>query len=147
MKHLLTSAAVCMLLSACVTPGQMLPGTIVAEDGDVLDFQIEVAKRSGKVAASNPRTAEQFSGTYVGILERVTSFSSGYAQASGMGGSVTASGFGSSRASSNIGNASAFLKGNKGTTLNCEMQIEAGLNPHGIGQCTDQRGGRYRLQF
>lgn len=147
MKHLVTSAAVCMLLSACVTPGQMLPGNIVAEDGDVLDFQIEVAKRSGKVAASNPRTGEQFNGTYVGILERVTSFSTGYAQASGMGGSVTASGFGSASAGSNIANATAFLKGNKGTTLNCEMQIEAGLNPHGIGQCADQHGGKYRLQF
>jgi hypothetical protein len=147
MKHLLTTVATCILLSACVTPGQMLPGNIVAEEGDVLDFQIEVAKRSGKVAASNPRTGEQFSGKYVGILERVTSFSSGYAQASGLGSSVTASGFGSASAGSNIANATAFLKGNKGTTLNCEMQIEAGLNPHGIGQCTDQGGARYRLQF
>lgn len=148
MKYLFTTAAaVCLLLSGCVTPGQMLPGNIVAEDGDVLDFQIEVARRSGNVAASNPRTGEQFSGTYVGILERVTSFSNGYAQASGLGGSVTASGFGSTNTGSNIGNASAFLKGNKGTILNCEMQIETGLSPHGIGQCADQRGGKYKLQF
>jgi len=125
----------------------MLPGNIIAEDGDVLDFQIEVAKRSGKVTASNPKTGEKFSGTYVGLLERVTGFSTGYAQASGMGGSINASGFGSSTVGSNIGNATAFLKGTNGTTLNCEMQIEVGLNPHGIGQCADQSEGRYRLQF
>ena len=147
MKLLFTAAMLCFFMSGCVTPGQMLPGNIVAEQGDILDFQIEVARRSGMVAASNPRTGEQFTGTYVGIMERFTSFSSGYAHAYGIGGSATASGFGSTSTGSNIANATAFLKGTDGTTLNCDMQIEAGLSPHGIGKCSDQRGGLYRLQF
>ena len=62
-------------------------------------------------------------------------------------GDVGLSGFGISAVSSNIANATAFLKGDKGTMLNCVMQIEASISPHGIGGCDDNFGKKYRLQF
>ena len=127
-------------LSAC---GGMIPGTIYSNDGKVLPFEIEKARRSGAVRASDPATGEQFAGTYVGLLERVDVRTSGTAVA----GQVVASSFGSGSIGSNIANATAFLKGDKGTTLNCTMKIEAGLSPHGIGECQDNNGKQYRLQF
>jgi hypothetical protein len=62
-------------------------------------------------------------------------------------GSVTGVGFQSVEMGSNVGNATAYLTGDKGSSLNCQMKIEAGFSPHGIGSCSDQMGGRYRLQF
>jgi hypothetical protein len=59
----------------------------------------------------------------------------------------TASGSGVASVGSNIANATAYLAGDKGTMLNCEMHIEAGLSPHGIGGCSDNKGKNYRLQF
>ena len=31
--------------------------------------------------------------------------------------------------------------------LTCSMQIEPGYNPHGFGNCSNNHGGTYRLQF
>jgi hypothetical protein len=45
-------------LAECVGAGQMLPGNMITESGEVLDFQIETAHPSGAVTASNPRTGE-----------------------------------------------------------------------------------------
>jgi hypothetical protein len=104
-----------------------------------MPLQIEVSMGSGAVAASDPATGEKFSGRYVGIREGAT-------------GTVTAfgpAGFGVAIASadSNIANSTAYLTGDKGTMLSCEMQIRAGLSPHGIGGCGDNKGIKYRLQF
>lgn len=117
MRLFLLVAGAAALLAAC-SMGVMLPGAIISEQGNVLEFKIEVARRSGAVSAHDPKTGERFSGNYVAIV---------------MG--------------SNIANTNAYLTGDKGTTLNCQMKIEGGFSPHGIGGCTDQRGGRYRLQF
>ena len=144
--------AALLLLAGC---GGMLPGTIYSQNGKTLQFEIEKARRSGAVAAFDASTGERFSGTYVGILQRSTGFSSGFANGqtnfSGNGvvgtATSTASGFGFSSAGSNIANATAYLNGDKGTVLNCEMQIEAGFSPHGIGGCIDNKGEKYRLQF
>lgn len=142
-----------LLLSAGC--GGMLPGTIYSQDGKVLEFQIEKAHRTGAVAAFDPSTGERFSGAYVGILERTTAFSSGFLTGrtnfvgTGFSGTATstASGFGFGSVGSNIANATAYLAGDKGTMLNCEMQIEAGFSPHGIGGCVDNKSEKYRLQF
>jgi hypothetical protein len=89
------------------------------------------------------RAISQFSGTYVGIMSSVTRSSTAV-----ISGDVTASGFGVDSISSNIANATAFLKGDKGTMLNCAMQIQASvIAPRGIGGCTDNSGRKYRLQF
>ena len=135
--------------------GTMLPGTIYSQDGKVLSFQIEKAYRTGAVTALDPATGERFSGTYVGILERTTtlssSFLSGQTNVAGTGfagtATSTASGFGTGSVGSNIANATAYLAGDKGTVLTCEMLIEAGFSPHGIGKCSDNKGKNYRLQF
>ena len=46
-----------------------------------------------------------------------------------------------------VGDAEAHLTGDKGGALTCTMKIEAPANPHGMGQCEDNRGGAYRVQF
>ena len=138
---------ICMLtgvgLSACVGVGGMIPGHLYSDKGQMLEFAIEKAYRTGGVTAFNPKTNERFSGKYVGILEEISSSSSAFASA----GRFSASGFSNSSISSNVANATAFLQGDKGTLLSCRMQIEAGLNPHGFGSCEDNKGSRYRLQF
>ena len=135
------------ILTGCLGAGRMLPGNIIADSGDVLDFEIETAYRSGAVAAANPRTGERFTGRYTAIVDTTYSRSTGQVSVYGTGGSVTGTGFGTTAQRSSIGNASAFLRGDRGTTLNCTMQIEAGIRPTGIGSCQDQRGLGYRLQF
>jgi hypothetical protein len=119
----------------------MLPGQIYSEQGKVLEFQIERARRTGAVTAFDPQTGEHYSGNYVGILEAV----GGSSVTVNSAGSVGTTNFG---LGSNIANATAYLTGDKGSMLNCEMKIEASIiTPHGIGGCADQRGGKYRLQF
>lgn len=123
--------------------GTMLPGQIYAPSGRVLQFEIEKARRSGAVTAYDSVSGERFAGKYVGLLETVRSTSTAVAQV----GTTNGVGFESSETGSNIANANAYLTGDKGTSLTCQMKIEAGFNPHGLGVCSDQKGGQYRLQF
>jgi hypothetical protein len=136
--HCAVLSVAAISLSACA--GGMIPGQIYSEQGKILEFQIEKARRTGTVTAFDPQTGEHYSGNYVGILEAVGGSSVTVSSA----GSVGATSFG---LGSNIANATAYLTGDKGSMLNCEMKIEASISPHGIGGCTDQRGGKYRLQF
>jgi hypothetical protein len=117
----------------------MLPGAIYSQGGKVLPFQIEKAYHTGAVTASDPSTGERFAGQYVGVREQTTATASGVGSAG--------YGFASGSVGSNMANATAYLTGDKGTTLTCEMQIQAGLSPHGIGHCADNNGVQYRLQF
>ncbi len=130
-----------MLLGGCA--GGMIPGTIYSSDGKVMSFEIEKAHRTGVVRATDPSSGEKFIGNYVGIKERLNVNTSRTATA----GSAVVSGFGHGSIEANTANATAFFKGDKGTMLNCEMKIEAGLSPHGIGTCDDNQGKKYRLQF
>jgi hypothetical protein len=125
-------------LSGCADG--MIPGKIYSEQGKVLEFQIEKAGRTGAVTAFDLQTGEHYSGSYVGILEAIGGSSVTVTSA----GSVGTTNFG---LGSNIANATAYLTGDKGSMLNCEMKIEAAISPNGIGGCTDQKGGKYRLQF
>lgn len=133
---------VASLLCSC-SAGGMIPGSIYSNDGRVIPFEIEKAHRTGAITARDPVTGEQFTGSYVGVKERVDIATSGTV----IQGRAVATGFGSGSAGSNIANATAFLKGDKGSMLNCEMKIEAGYAPHGIGSCQDDQGRPYRLQF
>lgn len=146
-KTAITLVISSFVLAGCLGAGRMLPGNIIAETGDVLDFEIETAYRSGAVTASNPRTGETFGGRYTAIVDTTYSRSTNQVNVYGAAGSVTGTGFGTTAQRSSIGNASAFLRGDRGTTLNCTIQIEASIRPTGIGTCQDQRGLRYRLQF
>jgi len=141
--RIIAALAIAAPLALCACAGGMIPGKIYSEQGKILEFQIEKATRSGAVTAFDPALSENFTGTYVGILETIRSSSTGFVQS----GNSSATGFGFGSMGSNIANATAYLTGNKGTKLSCEMNIEAGFSPHGIGGCTDQKGGKYRLQF
>jgi hypothetical protein len=114
----------------------MLPGTIMSNDGKMLSFEIERGHRSGKVTAFDPSDDERFVGSYVAIVNGVSS--TAYSPLAG---------FGVERLTSNVANAQALLHGDKGSILNCDMQIEAGFFPHGIGTCVDNHAKGYRLQF
>lgn len=131
---------VAFLLAGC---GGMIPGKIYSDSGKVLDFEIEKSTGTGRVTARDPATGEQFSGEYVGIRETVSANSSSVA----FSGNGMATGFGSGTVSSNMANATAFLSGDKGSSLNCQMTIQAGFSPHGIGDCFDKNGVKYHVQF
>lgn len=138
----LSCCLVLLFVSGC-GGGTMLPGQIYSKSGKVLEFQIEKAHRSGAVTAYDSSTGERFTGRYVGLLETIRGSNTAFVQA----GSASAVRHGSTAIGSNIANATAFLTGDKGSSLNCEMKIEAGFSPHGLGTCTDNRGAQYRVQF
>jgi hypothetical protein len=140
-------AGIVFVLASCAPFGAMLPGKIYSQSGEVLDFEIEVARRSGKVKAFNPRTGETFNGTYVGLLETISTTSQGNVSMIGGRRPAFVSGASSSVSGSNLANAEAFLQGDKGSMITCAMVIEAGVSPHGIGDCRSQSGTIYRLQF
>ena len=133
----------------------MQQGTIYSEDGKVIPFQIEGAIHSGKVTANDPSTGENFTGTYVGVLERTTATApnSGNGQGNPFGTAGSSqfnandSDFTFAPAGSSITNASALITGDKGTVLTCEMKIQAGIEPHGLGNCEGNKGKKYKLQF
>jgi hypothetical protein len=65
-----------------------------------------------------------------------------------MSGNRTANSFGSASVSSNFATTTAFLTGDKGNSLNCQMTIQASLvSPHGLGDCSDKNGVKYHVQF
>lgn len=131
-------------LSGCAsTGGEMLPGAIYSQNGKMLQFQIQRARRSGAVIALDPATGEHFTGQYTGIIEGVSGGSNTFAIA----GNATAQGFSNTSFSSNVADANAIFTGDKGTTLTCTMKIEAGWRPHGIGHCQDNKNVNYQLQF
>jgi hypothetical protein len=101
------------------------------------------ARRSGAVKAFDPSTGERYAGTYVGIIQSASSHSTALVVA----GARPVTGFGSSSIASNVAQASAVLTGDRGSALTCDLNIEAGYSPHGFGQCRDQSGVSYRLQF
>jgi len=123
--------------------GAMLPGALYTQDGRVLDFAIEKAQRSGRVTAFDPATQESFSGSYVAVIASASGSSREFVT-NGRGYAV---GAGSAVVGSNMADATAFLRGDKGSMLSYSMRIEAAASPHGLGICTDNHGGRYRLQF
>jgi hypothetical protein len=138
-RHAMALAILCPLaVAGCggIESGMMLPGTLLTDDGKTISFEIERARRAGSMTGLDLSTGEKFSGSYVGIIGGTNAVA--YAPGAGFA-------FGGAR--SNIANATAFMRGDKGTILTCEMQIEAGLFPHGIGQCKDNRAITYHLQF
>ena len=128
---------VCLFSVGC---GRMLDGKIYSlDDGVVMPMQIETSYGYGKMNASNPKTGERLEGTYSGVSagQRVQMF--------GSVGSTPVSAVGES--DSTLANAIATLIGDKGTVLDCVMQIKKGMQPHGMGSARDRQGREYRIQF
>lgn len=130
-----------VMLSGCV--GFMLDGSLYSlSDGVVLPLEIETSFGRGKIGCVNPKTGEQFSGTYTGVSDGAV----GHAVAiPSVGRSSPALAFAGLR--SRTATAIATMIGDKGTVLDCTMAIEKGWRPHGLGSCTDNNGQQYRLQF
>ena len=132
-------------ITACATPvGQYLPGQIFSiENSRKLEFEIEVSRGKGGVRANDKATGEIFSGTYVAIA----------------GGRVSTSLINTATRPTNtpiittnttseiMATSTALLFGDKGTVLDCSINIERGYTPKGIGTCVDQHGFNYRLMF
>lgn len=138
------------VLASCAPPapsgpdfGAMLPGNLYSLSGNVMTFEIEKTTGAGSVTAFDPASQERFSGSYVAVLASTTTnaravVTNGYGLA--VGNATQSSG-------TNMADATAYLRGDKGTILSCTMRIQAGVYPHGIGDCTDNRRATYRLQF
>ena len=133
----------------------MKQGSIYSDDGKVIPFQIERAYHSGKVTANDPATDEHFTGSYVGVLERPTATASsvgnGQTNFPGPAGSGTVPSTDSDSTFAPVGSdvthATALITGDKGTVLTCDMKIQAGIEPHGFGDCEGNKGKKYKLQF
>jgi hypothetical protein len=121
----------------------MLPGALYSQSGKVLDFAIQKTYGSGAVSAFDSDRQERFSGSYVAVLGSTTT----NARAVVMNGSGFAVGHATESSGTNMADATAYLRGDKGTMLTCTMRIQAGVYPHGIGDCTDNHRMSYRLQF
>ena len=115
---------------ACVA-GRTLPGRIYSlENGIAMPMEIETSYGHGEIRCDDPSTGEHFEGTYSGVSD-----------------GFQASGTWTVRLQSINANAIATLIGDQGTVLDCRMEIQRGLRPHGLGACVDNAGLPYRLQF
>lgn len=122
----------------------MLDGQIYDSKGKMLAFEIETARHQGKVTAFDATNNERYQGQYTGVTPGETSNFTTNISSYG----YSASGFGSGYSQSNVGFATAYLRGDKGGMLTCDMHVEkAILHPHGIGVCVGNDGDRYHLQF
>lgn len=133
------------VLTGCVSLlGTYLDGMIYSLDrAVVVPMQIEVSLGNGAIRATDPSTGEYFRGTYVAI-QRVES-------GSVLGGTFTQQGFiattETAHRTSNVVPTMATMIGDKGTVLDCRLEIQAGRRPRWVGTCKDNRGGQYNLQF
>lgn len=133
------------VLTGCVSLlGTYLDGMIYSLDRAVaVPMQIEVSLGNGAIRATDPSTGEQFAGTYVSLTQTEQGAAFGFAFTPQ--GSSPAWAFGNK--TSNLRPTMATLIGDKGTVLDCRLAIQPGRPPRGAGTCTDNRGGRYTLQF
>jgi len=92
---------------------------------------MEFSRHGGTMRGTNPTTGETFAGEYTATREKAIATAAGVTASAS---SLTATGLG-------------VLIGDKGTVLDCEININSGYVPTGVGTCTDQQGRRYRLQF
>lgn len=132
-----------MLLIGCAATTQtarMIPGKMFSlKDGTQLAFAAEYSTGSGSLTAHNPTTGESFMGQYTGIY-------------TGGGTSTTESGgLFSSTVTTQTAPTGAkikgILRGDKGTIINIDMDIQPGDNPTGFGEGVDNNGVHYQIQI
>jgi hypothetical protein len=116
-------------------------------DGVVFPMEIETSYGHGAIRCDNPATGEHFEGTYSGVSGGASGIgtSTTYASLRGVHGSAT--GWSGVFVQSLKANATALLIGDRGTILDCHMDIQCGIRPHGVGVCADNTGKTYQLQF
>lgn len=129
------------LLAGCA--GGMIPGKLFSvSEATTLEFQIEKSRGTGKMTATNPKTGEKFEGQYTGIMHgQRSTFTTGYNYQTGQTASAT------SISPPTYATARGVLMGDKGTVIELFMEIQPGIKPRGHGDGTDNKGGRYQVQF
>jgi hypothetical protein len=105
--------------ATAVPLGSFLPGIIAAPNGRQLQFEIQVTRSGGAVRAFDPKRHERFAGTYAAV----------------------------GQVGPGLVPVTAMLTGNRGSSLSCQMQIQAGSIPQGNGDCMDEKNVRYQLRF
>lgn len=96
----------------------------------VLPMTIETGFNSGSITATNPETNERFHGTYKAARSRIKIISKN-----------------SDANDNNPVPAIAVLNGSAGTIITCDMDIDPGLRPTGIGRCQDNKNNNYVVDF
>lgn len=150
MKTILT-LLLAITLTGCAT--QSVSGRIyaIAEKTTVLDFTIVQEKGVKKMTAKNPATGENFAGECTSIVTAYEPRAAVYtpppsgnamARAIQQGAQIGAATPIASQAL-----ARAILIGDQGTTIQLTMDVSTGPRPHGHGEGTDNKGGRYQVQF
>lgn len=150
----LLPALLALVLTGCGTP---LTGKLYSlKDATTLAFEIETSMGTGDMRATNPKTGEKFAGQYTGIRKSTTVLmptqtasnqppSPGEAFVRGMNGQL---GTGNAAViAPSYATARGVLVGDKGTMIELFMEIQPGLRPKGHGEGTDNKGGRYQVQF
>jgi len=122
----------------------MYPGKIIKlSTGLTLPMQYELSSGQGRMTAQNPKTGENFDGTYTAIAEtKVTQFSH-------------TNFWGTKKDQqavevSNVVPGSVVLVGDKGTVIKFDIKVQPGNRyrlPIGYGEGEDNHGKKYHLQF
>lgn len=139
-----------LVLTGCGTP---LTGKLYSlKDATTLTFEIETSMGTGDMRATNPKTGEKFAGQYTGIRKSSTVLlpagtgnkppSPGESFVRGLNGQA-----GDTLIVPGYATARGVLTGDKGTMIELFMEIQPGLRPKGHGEGTDNKGGRYQVQF
>ena len=149
---------VCLLsfLAGCGIP---LTGKLYSlRDAVTLEFEIETSRGTGDMRATNPKTGEKFTGQYTGIRKTTTVLlptglagnepaNAADAFFRGLNGGLAGGLNNSAVIAPNYATARGVLAGDKGTMIELFMEIQPGLKPKGHGEGTDNKGGRYQVQF
>lgn len=91
------------------------------------------------------KSGETIRGEYSVVTHTVVGWGSVYSSVYSGTSSATGNGTAMAVATGGKQEGSAVLTGDKGTVLDCEFLV--GSNPHGIGACKDNHGGKYKMLF
>jgi len=94
------------------------------------------------MTAFNPVSQENFTGQYTGIYT-----DGGTTQTTVTNNWGFKTGTATTQTSADHAKIKGILKGDKGTIITIEMDIQTGVNPKGFGEGTDNNGIKYQIQL
>jgi len=142
-KLLLICPLILLLGCATVKTVRMLPGKMYSlKDGTEMTFAAQFSYGTGILTAYNPVTSENFTGQYTGIYT-----DGGVTQTEHTNSLGFSTGTYTTQTAANHAKIKGILKGDKGTIITIEMDIQTGDNPKGIGEGTDNYGVHYQIQL
>ena len=142
-KLILIGPLILLLSCATVKTVRMLPGKMYSlKDGTEMTFAAQLSSGTGILTAYNPVTGENFTGQYTGIYT-----DGGVTQTEHTNSLGFSTGTYTTQTAANHAKIKGILKGDKGTIITIEMDIQTGDNPKGIGEGTDNYGVHYQIQL